>query len=111
MLTCCPSWERYTPETPGMACVDQSNLSADEAKLYDRQIRLWGVEAQKRMKGARILICGFRSLSAEICKNLVLAGFSVVVQDSACVLPEDLGSHIFLNSDSIGLNVSLFIDS
>ncbi len=25
-----------------------SGLSEDEAKLYDRQIRLWGVDAQKK---------------------------------------------------------------
>ena len=55
-----------------MAANDNNNgaLSANEAQIYDRQIRLWGMEAQKRMKNACILICGFRSLSAEICKNL-----------------------------------------
>jgi hypothetical protein len=25
-----------------------ANLTADEAEQYDRQIRLWGLEAQKR---------------------------------------------------------------
>lgn len=27
---------------------DVSKLTADEAEQYDRQIRLWGLEAQKR---------------------------------------------------------------
>lgn len=37
-----------------MGPVDQNNastameLTEDEAELYDRQIRLWGVESQKR---------------------------------------------------------------
>ena len=32
------------PGTPG----DRDKLTADEAEQYDRQIRLWGLEAQKR---------------------------------------------------------------
>lgn len=33
-------------------------LTEDEAELYDRQIRLWGLDSQKRIRSARILICG-----------------------------------------------------
>lgn len=28
--------------------VEQEHFSEDEAALYDRQIRLWGLDAQKR---------------------------------------------------------------
>ena len=28
-------------------------ITEDEAQLYDRQIRLWGLDAQKRLRGAR----------------------------------------------------------
>jgi hypothetical protein len=38
----------------------------DASEVYDRQIRLWGLEAQKRMQEARVLFCGLRALPAEV---------------------------------------------
>ena len=49
-------------------------FSQAEAEVYDRQIRLWGVEAQKRLRSARVLVSGVCGLGAEVIKNLVLAG-------------------------------------
>lgn len=50
-------------------------LTEDEAKVYDRQLRVWGVEAQQRIKGAKILLYGrVNAMAAEIAKNLALAG-------------------------------------
>ena len=43
-----------------------SELTEKEAAIYDRQIRLWGVEAQKRMQNSRVLFCGFRATNAEV---------------------------------------------
>jgi hypothetical protein len=78
----------------------------DEAAVYDRQIRLWGLEAQNRyacslliglptrnsahpvvapwfvrvrMRGSTILIINLRSLAAETIKNLVLAGIGKLI--------------------------------
>jgi len=80
-------------------------LTADEAKLYDRQIRLWGVEAQRRMRDSKVLLVGFRSLNAEVCKNLVLAGINhVSIMDNQTVELQDLGAHIFLEPQHIGKN-------
>ena len=33
-------------------------LTADEFNLYDRQIRLWGVEAQKKLRKCNALVIG-----------------------------------------------------
>lgn len=33
-------------------------LTADEAKIYDRQMRVWGVEAQQRLNTACCLFYG-----------------------------------------------------
>jgi len=42
-------------------------LSAQEAEIYDRQIRLWGVESQQRMQSSRVLLAGaFRGVMAEV---------------------------------------------
>lgn len=36
----------------------KTKITCEEAKLYDRQIRLWGVEAQKNLRAADILVIG-----------------------------------------------------
>ncbi|KAI0565875.1 ubiquitin-activating enzyme [Gracilaria domingensis] len=51
-------------------------LTSDEAALYDRQIRLWGLEAQRKLASSSVLLVGaVCSLEAqEVAKNVVLAG-------------------------------------
>lgn len=51
-------------------------LTTAEAELYDRQIRLWGLEAQRRLAASAILLAGDVTglLAHEIGKNLVLQG-------------------------------------
>jgi len=81
---------------------DAGGMTEEEAKLYDRQIRLWGVEAQNRMQKSRILICGLTGMHAEVVKNIVLAGISVVIQDDKMVRYDDLASNFFLTPEDIG---------
>jgi hypothetical protein len=50
------------------------DAEAMTSKIYDRSIRLWGKDSQQRIMTAKVLVVGLRSLSAEVCKNLVLAG-------------------------------------
>ncbi|CAG8594693.1 597_t:CDS:2, partial [Scutellospora calospora] len=80
-----------------------AHISEDEAALYDRQIRLWGLEAQQRMRISSILISGMRGLSNEICKNLVLAGIgAITIIDHNLVTEEDLGAQFFVTEEDIG---------
>uniref|UniRef100_A0A7R9YA67 Ubiquitin-like 1-activating enzyme E1A n=1 Tax=Pinguiococcus pyrenoidosus TaxID=172671 RepID=A0A7R9YA67_9STRA len=79
-------------------------LDEREAEIYDRQIRLWGVAAQKRMQQARVLFLGVTALSAEVAKNLVLAGISVTLQDGNAVRGRDLGANFFLAAEDVGAN-------
>ncbi|KAM7541244.1 hypothetical protein Aperf_G00000035107 [Anoplocephala perfoliata] len=68
-------------------------LSEEEAVLYDRQIRLWGVEAQARLKNAKILLLGLSPVSGEIIKNIVLCGINTLVLcDDKCVSQSDIES-------------------
>ncbi|KAK3716786.1 E1 ubiquitin-activating protein aos1 [Vermiconidia calcicola] len=79
------------------------SLSADEIALYDRQIRLWGAQAQERIRSANILLISLRALGTEIAKNLTLAGISsLTVVDDEAVTEEDLGSQYFLREGDIG---------
>ncbi|CEG74689.1 hypothetical protein RMATCC62417_09858 [Rhizopus microsporus] len=82
-----------------------SVISTDEAAIYDRQIRLWGLDAQQRIGKASILIIGICALSNEVCKNLALAGVaSITLLDHEEVKEEDLGAQFFLDEDDIGKN-------
>ncbi|MCJ1427585.1 hypothetical protein MMC29_005488 [Sticta canariensis] len=80
-------------------------ISADEIALYDRQIRLWGVKAQEKLRTANILLINMRALANEIAKNLVLAGVgSIRIVDSETVVDDDLGSQFFVSDQHLGMN-------
>lgn len=53
-------------------------LTEEQAAVYDRQLRVWGVEAQRRMGASSFFVAGLTGLAAEACKNIVLAGVGVV---------------------------------
>ena len=84
---------------------EAQTISADEIALYDRQIRLWGVKAQERLRSAKILLVGMKALANEIAKNLVLAGVgSLTVLDHELVSEDDLSSQFFISEEHIGQN-------
>lgn len=80
-------------------------LSEKEAQIYDRQIRLWGVDAQQRISKTRILIYGISGLAAEICKNIVLAGVGTVhIMDDQLVDYPVLSTNFLVEEESVGKN-------
>jgi hypothetical protein len=88
---------------PAEATQANSGLSADDFALYDRQIRLWGAQAQERIRNAHILLVSLRALGTEIAKNLTLAGISsLTIVDDEPVTEEDLGSCYFLRDEDVG---------
>jgi ubiquitin-like 1-activating enzyme E1 A len=82
------------------------NFYSDEAALYDRQIRLWGLEAQNRMRNATILVANLRGVATETIKNIVLAGIGkLILVDAESVTEEDLGAGFFFREGDVGKNV------
>ncbi|KAI8953973.1 hypothetical protein F4801DRAFT_68347 [Xylaria longipes] len=80
-------------------------MSADEIALYDRQIRLWGMQAQQKIQAANILLVSMKALANEIAKNLVLAGIgSLTIVDDQVVTEADLGAQFFLSQENVGQN-------
>jgi ubiquitin-like 1-activating enzyme E1 A len=80
---------------------------ADEIALYDRQIRLWGMKAQEKIRHANILLITMKAIANEIAKNLVLAGIrSLTILDGDVVTEADLGSQFFLSEEDghVGMN-------
>jgi ubiquitin-like 1-activating enzyme E1 A len=88
--------------------MEDQALTDKETELYDRQIRLWGVEAQRRMRDSRLLVAGLGTLGAEVVKNVVLAGMSVTIQDDRAASASDLGGQFFLTEADVGRNVSFW---
>ena len=84
-----------------------TSVTEAEAALYDRQIRLWGVEAQSRLRHAHIAIHTLTGLACEVVKNIVLAGVgAVTIVDSENVASHDLGAGFFFRQDDVGRPVS-----
>ncbi|KAI0883381.1 uncharacterized protein GGS22DRAFT_29733 [Annulohypoxylon maeteangense] len=80
-----------------------NSLSADDIALYDRQLRLWGMEAQQKIQSANIVIITMKALANEIAKNLVLAGIgSLTIVDDQIVTEADLGAQFFLSEENVG---------
>ena len=80
-------------------------ITEEEAKLYDRQIRLWGLDAQKRLRASRVLVAGLKGLGCEVVKNLVLAGInSLTMIDHENLTKEDTDSQFLAPRNKIGTN-------
>lgn len=82
-------------------------ITEDEAALYDRQIRLWGVDAQKKILSSKVLLINMQGLGAEVAKNLVLSGInSLTLLDSNDVQEDDLNYNFLIRSKtSLSKNV------
>ncbi|KAG7008003.1 DNA damage tolerance protein RHC31 [Physcia stellaris] len=92
-------------DSNGHVVTNAPGISADEIALYDRQIRLWGVKAQEKLRTANILLIGMKALANEIAKNLVLAGIgSMTIQDDQLLQEDDLGSQFFISEQHVGHN-------
>ncbi|XP_055556066.1 SUMO-activating enzyme subunit 1 [Falco cherrug] len=80
-------------------------ISEEEAAQYDRQIRLWGLEAQKRLRASRVLLVGMKGLGAEVAKNLILAGVKgLTMLDHQQVSAEDTRAQFLIPAGSLGRN-------
>ena len=65
---------RRSPPPPSpQSSLQTPSATTDEAR-YDRQLRLWGSEAQALLESAHVCVIGGSALGAEVLKNLVLPG-------------------------------------
>ena len=82
-------------------------ISKEELDQYDRQIRLWGIDAQKRLRKANVLIIGLGGLGSEVVKNIVLTGVnSITLLDWRNVVQEDLNSQLLITPDCVDQNIA-----
>ena len=77
--------------------IEEENTSIDRAR-YDRQLRVWGEDAQEALEGAEVCVVGASAVGTEALKGLVLPGVgSVTVVDSARVNAADGGTNFFVD--------------
>jgi len=80
-----------------------ATLTEEEVGRLDRQIRVWGFEAQQRMRNATILVVRLKGIATEVIKNIVLSGIGkLVIMDGDQVVEEDLGSGFFFRDEDVG---------
>ncbi len=61
-------------------------LTDEELERYDRQIRVWGVEAQERLKKATVAVVGLGGLGSPVATYLAAAGVGkLILVDSESV--------------------------
>uniref|UniRef100_A0A915Q716 Midasin n=1 Tax=Setaria digitata TaxID=48799 RepID=A0A915Q716_9BILA len=89
------------------AAIREKTISEDEKAVYDRQIRLWGLETQNRLRNSTVLIAGLSGCGSEVAKNLMLTGLkSLTLLDSKTRAEASLQKCQLLNP-----NVELHVDT
>jgi len=83
-----------------------AGISDGELAVYDRQLRLWGVQAQQKLLKSKVLIWGLEGSNVEACKNLVLAGVSLVIRDHRKVSAADVSFNYFLRKEDLGQSLA-----
>ncbi|KAG7390707.1 NEDD8-activating enzyme E1 regulatory subunit [Phytophthora boehmeriae] len=70
---------------------------------YDRQLRLWGAEGQRRLSTTHVLLIGSCATGSEALKNLVLPGVQrFTILDDQVVTLADVSNNFFVSSDDVG---------
>jgi len=82
------------------------DLSTEEKQIYDRQIRIWGMEAQAKLRQASVTLHNFDAFNSELSKNIVLSGINLAVKDTSTVQRSDLVCNFYLTEEDLGRNKS-----
>ena len=78
--------------------------AAESDTIYDRQIRLWGHDAQARLAGARVVVVGGGGLGAEVAKNVALAGcghLAVMDAEGGACRASDLAVNFLIHAEDV----------
>ncbi|UVC54209.1 e1 ubiquitin-activating enzyme [Theileria orientalis] len=79
-----------------------TGLTTTDSLVYDRQIRLWGIEAQKKIMNSQVLFLGKNGIQEECMKNLLLAGMNVTLINEHLVSEQDVKFSFFLKPEDVG---------
>ncbi|MEM1873545.1 MAG: ThiF family adenylyltransferase, partial [Acidilobaceae archaeon] len=78
-------------------------LTSIELERYDRQLRLFGVEAQEKLKKSRVLVVGLGGLGSPAAMYLAAAGVGeLVLVDSERVELSNLNRQVLYSTRDLG---------
>jgi amino acid adenylation domain-containing protein len=87
---------------------DRNKLSRDEKTRYARQILLWGVEAQEKLKGTTVCVAGAGGTGSPTIVQLALCGVgTIIVCDGDTVDRSNLNRQFLHDETRIGMNKAL----
>ena len=73
----------------------------------DRNIRLFGIETQKKLFETKVLLINLTPAVTELAKNLILSGTQLILYDDETIVTEnDKNYNFFLNSEDLNKNKS-----
>ena len=73
----------------------------------DRNIRLFGIETQKKLFETKVLLINLTPALTELAKNLILSGTKLILYDDETIVTEnDINNNFFLNSEDLNKNKS-----
>jgi len=87
---------------------DRQKLSRDEKTRYARQILLWGVEGQEKLKGTTVCVAGAGGTGSPTIMQLALCGVgTIIVCDGDTVDLSNLNRQFLHDETRIGMNKAL----
>lgn len=100
----------FLPPCGGVILLEMDSLRSEEVlggsvsnALYDRQLRLWGLDGQRALSRAHVVALGATSTLTEALKSIVLTGIRMVtLVDDRSVSNEDLATNFFLEHADVG---------
>lgn len=79
------------------------DLSPEELERYDRQVRVWGIESQRKLKSATVLIVGVGGLGSPAAMYLAASGVGrLIIVDPECVELSNLNRQVLHWTADVG---------
>ena len=80
-------------------------MNKDIFEENDRNIRVFGLETQKKLFESEVLIMNVTPMTSELCKNLILSGAGICLFDNGSKVDEnDSQNNFFFNKNDSGKN-------
>ena len=87
-------------------------MNKDIFEENDRNIRVFGIETQKKLFESTVLITNITPMMSELCKNLILSGAGICLYDDTSKIAEkDCENNFFFNIGDLGKNKAEILKS
>lgn len=83
-------------------------LTNEHTDIYDRQIRVWGMETQKKLANSVLKLVNVDSVNFEVGKNCILSGINLEVDDSGLIEEKDVLTNLFVKLTDVGNEKGIF---